>query len=110
MEPEFFLVRKNEDGSIRIADELDTSLKPCYHVYGIERAWPYLSRLSRDINEMGWGNPAVDSDDGNGQYEINIDFSDAMTTSDRLILLHYMAHAIARPEERRVGEERTCRM
>ena len=98
MEPEFFLVRKNEDGSIRIADELDTSLKPCYHAYGIERAWPYLSKLSRYINEMGWGNPAIDAEDGNGQYEINIDFSDAITTADRLILLHYMAHAVAYQE------------
>lgn len=95
MEPEFFLVRKNPDGSIRIADELDTAVKPCYHPYGIERSWPYLSKLSRGITEMGWGNPAIDSEDGNGQYEINIDYSDAMTTSNRIIILHYMAHALA---------------
>ena len=95
MEPEFFLVKHNDDGSIRIADSLDTSVKPCYHAYCIERSWPYLSKLSRYINEMGWGNPAIDSEDGNGQYEINIDYSDAMTTSDRLILTHYMAHSVA---------------
>ena len=98
MEPEFFLVKQNDDGSIRIADSLDTSVKPCYHAYGIERSWPYLSKLSRYINEMGWGNPAVDAEDGNGQYEINIDYSDAMTTSDRQILTHYMAHAVAYEE------------
>ncbi|OAV61248.1 type III glutamate--ammonia ligase [Enteractinococcus helveticum] len=95
MEPEFFLVKHNDDGSIRIADSLDTSVKPCYHAYGIERSWPYLSKLSRYINKMGWGNPAIDSEDGNGQYEINIDYSDAMTTSDRLIMTHYMAHSVA---------------
>src|SRR5699024_2199323 len=44
MEPEFFLVRHKEDGGIEIADSLDTSIKPCYHAYGIERAWPYLSK------------------------------------------------------------------
>ena len=98
MEPEFFLVRRDEDGSIKIADHLDTSIKPCYHAYGIERSWPYLSKLSRYVNEMGWGNPAIDSEDGNGQYEMNIDYSDAMTTSDRLILFHYMAHAVAYQE------------
>lgn len=98
MEPEFFLVRQNQDGSIRIADGLDTSTKPCYHAYGIERSWPYLSKMSKYITEMGWGNPAIDSEDGNGQYEMNIDYSDAMTTSDRLILFHYMAHAVAYEE------------
>lgn len=95
MEPEFFLVRRKEDGSIEIADSLDTSLKPCYHAYGIERAWPFLSKLSNYVNELGWGNPAFDSEDGNGQYELNIEYSDALTTSDRLVFFRYMAHAVA---------------
>lgn len=95
MEPEFFLVRRKEDGGIEIADTLNTSIKPCYHAYGIDRAWPYLSRISKYMNEMKWGNPAIDSEDGNGQYEVNIDYSDAMTTADRVMLLHFMMHSVA---------------
>lgn len=95
MEPEFFLVRRKEDGTIVMADSLDTSVKPCYHAYGIERAWPFLSKMSTYLNQLGWGSPAVDAEDGNGQYEVNIDFSDALTTADRLIFFQYMAHAVA---------------
>ena len=38
IELEYFLVQLNEDGSIEIADKLDTLEKPCYDMAGLTRS------------------------------------------------------------------------
>lgn len=98
MEPEYFLLRRNGEGGLEYADAFDTSAKPCYDAKAVERSWPFLSKLSRYLNHLGWGNYANDSEDGNGQYETNIGYSDALTTADRIIFFRYMTHTLAHQE------------
>lgn len=95
MEPEYFLLRQDANGDLQYADQWDTAVKPCYEAKAVARQWPFLSQLSRYLNQLGLGNYATDSEDGNGQYETNIGYTDALTTADRLIFFRFMTHTLA---------------
>ena len=94
-EAEYFLVRRNADGSVRVADPLDTATSPCYDVKALTRMYAYLTTVSRYCNELGWGNYANDHEDANGQFEQNFHYDDALTSADRLIFFRYMVHTLA---------------
>jgi glutamine synthetase len=95
VEAEYTLLRRTPEGRLEIADALDTSAKPCYEVKGLTRMWDHLSGLSRCMNDLGWGNYANDHEDGNGQFENNFGYADALTTADRTIFFRYMVHMLA---------------
>ena len=94
-EPEYFLVRRGPDGGIQVADALDDAALPCYDAKGLTRSYDFLTTLSRAMNELGWANYATDHEDGNGQFEQNFTYADAMTTADRVVMFRYMVHALA---------------
>jgi glutamine synthetase len=95
IELEYFLVQLNADGTIEVADKLDTLEKPCYDMAGLTRQYDFLTRVSRYCNELGWGNYANDHEDANGQFEQNFEYADALTTCDRAIFFRYMVHTLA---------------
>ena len=95
LELEYFLVRQKEDGSIELADQLDTLEKPCYDLNGLTRNYEFLARVSRYVNDLGWGNYANDHEDANGQFEQNFTYTDALTSCDRAIFFRYMVHTLA---------------
>ena len=95
LELEYFLVQRNDDGSIRIADSADTLDKPCYDMAGLTRRYDFLTTISRYCNEMGWGNYANDHEDANGQFEQNFTYDDALVSCDRAIFFRYMVHTLA---------------
>ena len=100
VEAEYSLVVRNDDGSIRVADERDTDPLPCYDARGLTRRLPHLSEVSKNLNAMGWGNYANDHEDANGQFEQNWEYAEAMTTADRLILFRLMIHTMAQRDGR----------
>ncbi len=97
IEPEFFLVVKNADGSIRGWDPhgVDRLHKPCYDFKGISGALDFLRALSDGLNGLGWGVYQTDHEDANFQYEVNFTYSDALTTADRLTFFRMMAGQLA---------------
>lgn len=95
VEAEYTLVRRTDDGRIEPADPQDTAKKPCYDVKALSRMWDHLSTVSRYLNGLDWGNYANDHEDGNGQFENNISYADALTTADRAIFFRYMVHMLA---------------
>ncbi len=95
IELEYFLVELHDDGTIEIADRLDTLEKPCYDMAGLTRRYDFLTTVSRYCNELGWGNYANDHEDANGQFEQNFTFDDALATCDRAIFFRYMVHTLA---------------
>ena len=95
LELEYFLVRKLADGSIELADPMDTLEKPCYDITGLTRQYELLTTISRYCNGLGWGNYANDHEDANGQFEQNFTYTDALTSCDRAIFFRYMAHTLA---------------
>ena len=97
IEPEFFLVVKNPDGSIGGWDphQVDDLSKPCYDYKGISGALPLLRELNQALDLLGWGVYQTDHEDANFQYEVNFQYAGALTTSDRLTFFRMMAGQIA---------------
>ncbi|MEP9415416.1 type III glutamate--ammonia ligase [Gordonia sp. VNQ95] len=94
-EVEYFLLKRAADGSLVTADDADDSDQPCYDVRGLTRMYEHLTAVSTAMNQLGWGNYANDHEDGNGQFEQNFAYSDALTTADRVITLRYLLSVIA---------------
>ena len=55
LELEYFLVKQLDDGSIEIADRYDTLEKPCYDIAGLTRRYDFLTTVSKNCNDLGWG-------------------------------------------------------
>lgn len=94
-EVEYFLLKRAPDGSLVTADAADDSDQPCYDVRGLTRMYDYLTTVSRAMNTLGWSNYANDHEDGNGQFEQNFAYADALTTCDRVITLRYLLSTFA---------------
>ena len=95
LELEYFLVKQLDDGSIEIADRYDTLEKPCYDIAGLTRRYDFLTTVSKNCNDLGWGNYANDHEDANGQFEQNFTYDDALVSCDRAIFFRYMVHTLA---------------
>jgi glutamine synthetase len=98
IELEYFLLRRDEDGGISVADPLDDLEKPCYDLKGLTRNYQFLRSVSNYVNELGWGNYANDHEDANGQFEQNFSFDEALTSCDRAIFFRYMVHTLAQQQ------------
>ncbi len=94
-EIEYFLLRRNADGSISTADDQDTAEQPCYDSRGVTRMYDHLTAVSDAMNSLGWGPYASDHEDGNGQFEQNFTYADALTTADRVVTLRYVLQMLA---------------
>jgi glutamine synthetase len=94
-EVEYFLLKRDADGGLGPADAHDVAGQPCYDARGVYRMYDHLSSISQAMNSLGWGNYANDHEDGNGQFEQNFEYSDALTTADRVITLRYLLNVLA---------------
>lgn len=97
-EIEYFLVNRDAHGRLSVADTRDTAAQPCYDARGLTRMYDHLTAVSKAMNSLGWGNYANDHEDGNGQFEQNFAYADALTTADRVITMRYLVSMLA--EER----------
>ena len=97
IEPEHFLVTRKPDGSIAPWDpnEVDTLEKPCYDFKGISNTMDYLQEMMAGLNGLGWDVYQSDHEDGNGQFEINFKYADALTTADRYTFFKMMASQVS---------------
>lgn len=94
-EVEYFLLRRNSSGELVTADAADTAAQPCYDARGVTRMYEHLTAISTAMNALGWSNYANDHEDGNGQFEQNFQFAEALITADRVITLRYLLSMIA---------------
>ncbi|MEE4024876.1 type III glutamate--ammonia ligase [Gordonia sp. PKS22-38] len=94
-EVEYFLLKRAADGTLVTADDADDSDQPCYDVRGLTRMYDHLTAVSTAMNQLGWSNYANDHEDGNGQFEQNFKYAEALTTADRVITLRYLLSTIA---------------
>jgi len=98
MEPEHFLVTRHDDGSITPwnPDNVDGLAKPFYDFRSMAPAMEYLQELTSSLNQLGWGVYQCDHEDANGQYEVNFDFQDALTTADRITFFKMATSQLAK--------------
>ena len=92
VEPEFHLI--SADGT-QLSDERDIQEKPCYDQSAIMRRLDIIGEISSTMTELGWGPYQNDHEDSNGQFEINWDFNDALTTADQTNFFKFMVKSIA---------------
>jgi hypothetical protein len=94
-EVEYFLVHRDAGGALGVADARETAQRPCYDARDLTRIYDHLTAVSRAMNQLGWGNYANDHEDGNGQFEQNFHYADALTTADRVTTLRYLISVLA---------------
>ncbi len=92
VECEYFLT--NADGSA-IADHLDTQEKPCYDQSALMRRYDVVSEICDCMLQLGWNPYQNDHEDGNGQFEMNWDYDDALKTADKHTFFKFMTRTIA---------------
>ena len=92
VECEYFLI--SDDGK-SIADPRDTQSKPCYDQSALMRRYELIKEICDCMIEMKWGPYQNDHEDANGQFEMNWDYSDCLTTADRHTFFKYMVKTIA---------------
>lgn len=95
VEPEFFLVKRDEGNGYAPYDSLDTLGKPCYDLRALHRSLDLMTTLVRYLQDLGWAPYANDHEDGNCQFEINWTYSDCLTTADRHTFYKWMVRTVA---------------
>ena len=92
VECEYFLI--SDDGS-SIADPRDIQSKPCYDQSALMRRYNLIKEICDCMLQLGWKPYQNDHEDANGQFEMNWDFSDCLTTADRHVFFKFMVKALA---------------
>lgn len=95
IETEFFVLRRDAQGSLVPYSDRDVLDKPAYDVRGLLDNLPWLDELVSAMNTLGWGVYSFDHEDGPGQFETDFDYADALTMADRLTFFKLMAKEIA---------------
>jgi glutamine synthetase len=95
IEPEFFLLRRDEGGRWQVADGEDRLGKPSYDLKAIMRNHCFLDDMRRHLSALGFELQQMDHEDATGQYEINYRFDEALAAADRYQLFKLTAHAVA---------------
>ena len=92
VECEYFLI--SPDGN-SIADSRDIQSKPCYDQSALMRRYDLIKEICDSMIELGWGPYQNDHEDANGQFEMNWEYSDCLTTADRHTFFKFMVKTLA---------------
>jgi glutamate---methylamine ligase len=92
VECEYFLLSA---AGTEIADERDRQLKPCYDQQSLMRRYEVIREICDAMLSLGWEAYQNDHEDGNGQFEMNWKYADALITADRQAFFKYMVKSIA---------------
>ena len=92
VECEYFLL--TPDGQ-NLADQYDVLAKPCYDQQALMRRYDLITEICDCMLALGWGPYQNDHEDANGQFEMNWDYTDALTTADRHTFFKFMVKTLA---------------
>jgi glutamine synthetase len=95
IEPEFMLLSRRADGSLGPADATDDLDKPCYDYKGLYRTRDALDEMVAGLRAVGIDVYQIDHEDGNGQFEINFTYADALKSADNFTFVKMAASEIA---------------
>jgi len=97
IEPEVYILRDTPEGPKPfVGEDLDNRPTDGYDVEATMLADPFLDPMVKYMNQLGWGVYSFDHEGGDGQYEFDFDYADALTTADRMVVFRLMAKAVAR--------------
>lgn len=97
IEPEVYVLRQ-ENGQWRPFVAEDERNKPTrgYDIETTILADAFLGPMVKYIDELGWGVYSFDHEGGDGQYEFDFGYVDALAMADRMLLFRLMAKHVAR--------------
>ncbi|WP_221797963.1 type III glutamate--ammonia ligase [Oceanobacter mangrovi] len=95
LEPEFYLLRRDEDGSIKPFDSTDDMRQPTYDYRGITRNTAFLEGMHKSLKAVGLEVYQIDHEDANGQFEMNFKYDEAMQSADNITFFKMAAREIA---------------
>jgi glutamine synthetase len=95
IEPEFMLLARRADGSLGPADPTDDLDKPCYDYKGLSRTRVVLDEMTDSLRAVGIDVYQIDHEDGNGQFEINFTYAEALKSADSFTFVKMAASEIA---------------
>lgn len=96
IETEFFILKETADGKAIPVSDRDTLAKPCYDLQGLLDNYTWVSEIVEAMNTLGWDVYSFDHEDGNGQFETDFAYCDALMMADRLTFFRLMVKEIAR--------------
>jgi glutamine synthetase len=96
LEPEFFLLKRNEQGGYSVATESESLDKPCYDFRHLSSVAGFLMELRSALGDAGIDVYQIDHEDANGQFEMNFTYADGLRTADNVTYFKMAAQAIAR--------------
>ena len=92
VECEYFVL--TQEGTA-VADFADIQPKPCYDQQALMRRYDLIAEICDYMQTLDWGPYQNDHEDANGQFEMNWDYTEALTTADRHSFFKYMTKTIA---------------
>jgi glutamine synthetase len=97
VEPELYVMRNGPDGWEPLVPE-DSYNAPTrgYDLETTMLADPFLEPMVTYLDEMGWDVYSFDHEGGDGQYEFDFGYTDALSMADRMIVFRLMAKHVAR--------------
>lgn len=96
IETEFFILKETEDGKVAPVSDRDTLAKPCYDLQGLLDNYTWVTEIVEAMNSLGWDVYSFDHEDGNGQFETDFAYCDALKMADRVTFFRLMVKEIAR--------------
>ena len=92
VECEYFLLTPDSNA---VSDSFDVQIKPCYDQQSLMRRYDLISEICNYMEILEWGPYQNDHEDANGQFEMNWDYSDCLTTADRHVFFKFMVKTLS---------------
>lgn len=98
VEPELYVFRPSPDGGFRPWVAEDTLNAPTrgYDLETTILADAFLEPMVDYMNALGWDVYSFDHEGGEGQYEFDFRYTDALAMADRMLIFRLMAKHVAR--------------
>jgi glutamine synthetase len=98
VEPEVYVLRESDDGTIVpfVAEDALNAPTRGYDLETTMLADAFLAPMVGYINELGWDVYSFDHEGGDGQYEFDFGYTDALHMADRMLIFRLMAKHAAR--------------
>jgi len=98
IECEVYVLKQEADGRLSVPNPDDKLDKACYDVRGFLANFTWLDQIATCMQQLGWDLYSFDHEDGNGQYEFDFQYADALTMCDRFIFFREMAKHYAKQQ------------
>lgn len=97
IEPEFYVIKQDGERWVPMVEQDAINIPTRgYDLETTVMAKGFLSPMASYMKELDWGLYSFDHEGGDGQYEFNFDYTDAVTMADRMVLFRLMAKHCAR--------------